>query len=381
MPHRLILWLSLLLAVLLALVWLNLQPYQGNPSALFNIDERLASEHPIPQGTVILKVPGYDGMQYYQIARMLPLFLSQEGRIQLANTTPLSYAYQRILLPVTAFALAFGQTSLLPYSFLLINIGSLVVTSWLLLAFGKKPLYALALSLCPAAMVALHFSLAEPLAIALLSLFLLRYERTKTIRFLDPLLLSALVLSREINILFVLATLGFFCLKQQWRFAALLLVPIAIFVSWHAILFSVFHNIPFLSNPQQHHAFPFSAIFHIAWGSMGYNKLTLTSLLLFLFFVAPALLIGSREILKTRKLSYIPLMLLFFIGIMLLMPEHIWGSVTSIGRVITPVYPLFVLTIARHDRISDKIAAISLLGLGLFTAVGLAISIHPFFIA
>jgi hypothetical protein len=66
---------------------------------------------------------------------------------------------------------------------------------------------------------------------------------------------------------------------------------------------------------------------------------------------------------------------------MLLMPKYIWGSITSIGRVITPVYPLTVLLLAHRDSPLTRMLAIGILVLGLVTGVGLALILHPFTLA
>src|SRR5258708_29224295 len=75
---------------------------------------------------------GYDGQFYYQIARN-PL-----GAAQYMDNAP--YRYQHLLYGLLAWALSFGQLSLVPYALLLINlfsiIGSVEIVSSLLSKLG-----------------------------------------------------------------------------------------------------------------------------------------------------------------------------------------------------------------------------------------------------
>ncbi len=63
------------------------------------------------------------------------------------------------------------------------------------------------------------------------------------------------------------------------------------------------------------------------------------------------------------------------------MPDHIVGSITSIGRVITPVYPLLLFLCASRDSRMARILACAILIIGLGAAAGLASVIHPYTLA
>jgi len=91
---RATLWPLLLLGTVLAVILIaTLAPYGGNPSALFHVDQEMADYHPVPPRTIVLQMPGYDGMQYYQIARQFAVVLSPALWPELRATVPLSYAY------------------------------------------------------------------------------------------------------------------------------------------------------------------------------------------------------------------------------------------------------------------------------------------------
>jgi len=333
---------KLLTAILLALVFVTVHPYGNNVTSLFHMDERLAKANVLPKGFVVLNVPAYDGAQYYHVARNIPKLLDRSEWKFVRMEIPPSYSYQRFLLPLLAIVLALGRADALPYAFLLINLASLLGACLLMEKHKKKPLYALALALSPAALVGLHFSLAEPLTILLLTWFLLRFEKAKTLAPADALLLSMAVLTREVNIFFVGVLFAYLMFRRKWKSAALCLIPALIFLLFHAFLYVVFSDIPFLESGGKN-ALPFQAIVPLLLGQTGgYNRLTLSSIPLFLFFVAPALAWVILELRRGRSREFLPWALLAFLTLMTMMPDIIWGSMTSIGRVITPVYPLFL---------------------------------------
>ncbi len=375
-------WPLLLLGLALVLsVAMNIRNYDWNISSVFHMDDVLHQSHPMPKDFVILKVPSYDGAQYYQIARNMPAIFNATRWHELTEKNPGSYAYQRFLLPLFAYVLALGSESALPFAFVLINIFSLLGASLLLMRSSKcSPLSALALGLCPAAMVAMHFTLAEPLTILLITASLLRMEQLKKIDWLTVLLLSLVVLAREVNILFVGFLIGYSILKRQPLDALKLLIPALCFLALHSLIFAIFGNIPFFLSAAAHQ-FPGKAAFDVLIGSRGYNQYTLSSVALLLGFVIPNLLWTGRDIWKTKSLKLFTSGAFAFLCLMLIMPDYIWGSITSIGRVITPVYPLTILALAKRGTTVSNILTLSILLLGIGTSIGLALQVHPFGIA
>lgn len=373
--------LGALIVALVSVLALTLLPYGGNVSLLFHSDAILDAEHAAPAGLVVLDVPSYDGAQYYEMARTMPLMLSAEGRAMMGQNKNRSYAFQRFLLPAAAFILSAGQEPLLPYVFLAINVGALLLSAWIILRWKPTAgLYAAALAFSPAAMVALHFSLAEPLTILLMTAFLTRYVKRDRLDAFDLLLLSLLVLSREINIFFIGFLMLWMFLKRHWRDLTLLLIPTASFAALHGLIFAIFGELPFFLSLGKR-TFPFGAILEILGGSLGYNRLTYSSLALFFLFFLPALLWIISLIVRERKISFLQLGSLFFLALMSMMAWYIWGSITSIGRVITPVYPLVLILGASRDTWPARLIAIGCLTVGIAAALGLALTVHPFHIA
>ncbi len=362
-------WLAPLItaAAIIGLLGLTLAPYGGNPSALFHYgtDQETGS---LPAGFVVLDLPSYDGAMYYRIARQLP-FINPD-------IEPKSYAYQRILLPAFARVLALGNVAWLPWTFLLINVCALVGTAFLL---QKHALAAIALALSPAALLGLHFSLAEPLTILLLTVVLLRTRVRVRLDVLDVIFLSLAVLTREINILFVgFAAVWFLC-NRRWNDALWLLIPLAVFAAWHAVIFSLFREWPFFMSADKH-ALPLVAVWEIISGAKGYNAYTLSSIALLIAFVLPTLGWTIARIVKGDRTLPI-LGALAFLILMLCMPDHIWGSVTSIGRVITPVYPCAVLALSTRDSWPARAILSATLLLGLTVGFSLALNLHAFHLA
>lgn len=358
----------------------TLAPYGGRPSALFHMDIERAELYDVPVGFVVLDVPGYDGMQYYHMARSLGGLFTPAGRDALVDAPNLAYSMQRMLLPALAAILSGGAAAALPWAFLLLNTAALIVACAALLRASPNAWWAaLAIAFCPAAMVGLHFSLAEPLTLALLAVLLARFVRRGKYDLVDALLLSGLVLTREINFVLPLLALAERVLRRSWREAALLLLPIAVFAAWHAIIQAVFGTMPFLLSAEKR-TLPFFAIAELLSGVRGWNVLTLSSAALFIGFWVPACALALRAL---RRSIADPLALgtLAFLGVMSMMPDHIWGSMTSIGRVITPVYPFALFLAAREGTPFARIVAFSTLALGLAAAFGLAVQVHPWNLA
>lgn len=370
-------WPILLLALILAgMLWLTLKPYNGNLTALFHMGDPLASAHVLPSHFVILSVPPYDGAQYYQVARNIPRLLGEWEVLR--EQPPGPYAYQRILLPLLAWILSFGMETSLPLLFLTINLISILLTSYFVLRW--KPhgwLFALALALSPAATIGLHFSLAEPLTLLLITLFLLRFQKHSTLDPLNILLLSLCVLTREVNIVFVAFTAGFFVWKKQWKNVLFCLIPSMVFLLWHTALYSIFSQVPFLWSTEKH-TLPLLAIWELLSGEKGFNRFTISSIALFFIFVLPAIALLLQKPLRQKQWTFLRSGALGFLLLMLMMPDHIWSSITSIGRVLTPVYPLFLLHAYEHNTIAYRVIAFGILLLGVAAGIGLALTPHPF---
>jgi hypothetical protein len=93
---------------------------QGGPLALVTIGERFADGDPLVESGS----EGYDGQFVYYIAR------DPSDAARFLDVP--AYRFQRILLPVLGRALALGQTLLLPWALLAINVAALASGTWAL---------------------------------------------------------------------------------------------------------------------------------------------------------------------------------------------------------------------------------------------------------
>jgi hypothetical protein len=374
-PKYIVSGFALIIGLLLTL---TLVPYRGNITALFHLDVPTVEQGHLPHPFVVLDVPGYDGMHYFRIAQHIPQLFSVEGRAAIGESRTVAYAYQRFGLPLFSFMLSFGIPSLLPWAFLFIQLASLIGLVWILCKYDIPPLYALAIGLSPAALVGLHFSLAEPLTLLLVTSALLLYTSRSTIGFEEVALLSFLTIVREINVLLAGFMLLFALLKRDHTRTYLLLIPLLVFAAWHGAIYSIFHQMPFFWSTDKH-ALPFTAIFDIIVHPKGYNALTLSAMALFALFVVPMFVLFLRDLFRDKlRADVLVVGSLFFLSIMSLMPDHIWGSMTSIGRVITPVYPFTMLALARKNTPAAKVLAACVIVLGLAIGIALALLPHPF---
>jgi hypothetical protein len=358
----------------------SIHPYEWRPSALFHLDKTIADTHHLPLGTVILEVPAYDGAGYYQIARDIPSIFNPSAWPALRSVPPGAYAYQRFLLPLLAWNFGLGQEPLIPWAFLLINLTAIIGLAYFLQRQYPNRSYSIvALCLCPAAIVGLHFSLAEPLTLLLTTVFLVRFSKAEKIDIWNVALLCALVLTREVMVLFV-GTLGLWLLyRQNWKSMVLLIIPVSTFVALHSFIYAITGDIPFLWSAAKN-TLPFQAMLTLIGGGYGYNKYTATSIPLALGFVLPGL-VWCLYLIWRKQLTFTVFGSLCFLGLMSLMPDHIWGSITSIGRVITPVYPLVWLMSCQKPGRPASLLLISMFAIGCIAAVGLISSIHPFHLA
>ena len=136
---------------------------QSHASAAITIDPRY---HYYPNNI------GYDGQFCYYIAL-------DPANARYYMDWP-AYRYTRILYPLAARLLAFGQSALVPYSLLLLNWlavggGTLAVAAWLKRK-GISPWLALVYAFYPGLLIAYQHDLSEPLAYGLVALAIYLYD-------------------------------------------------------------------------------------------------------------------------------------------------------------------------------------------------------------
>jgi len=190
--------------IALAYIALILARYSGDPTKFALVGTRF--DPGLPDGTW-----GYDGQFAYQIARD-PLGASRFLDVP-------AYRYQRILYPLTAWALSLGQGTLVFWTLIAVNWLALVAgtrfTEDILTGRGTNRWYALSYGLFGGLMMAVRLDLTEPLAYALAQAAVLSYERGRARGAAGLLALAAL--TKETTLLVAAGFLLSFALSRRWR--------------------------------------------------------------------------------------------------------------------------------------------------------------------
>lgn len=211
-----------LLGASLVLLWQILTVhfnYRDNWTALFSTGSERAVPPDLEAGTLRSPHPsGYDGQMYRYIAHD-PFF--QKGYSQYVDDPRLRY--RRILVPVMAYALAFGHGPWIDYTFVAVVLTSIFAGCyWLARLFeqsGRSAWYGLLFLLIPAALASFDRMLVDATLLALFAGFLF-YVRTGEMR--AALILSLLALfTRETGVFLVLALLF---TMRNWKPAAVLVL-------------------------------------------------------------------------------------------------------------------------------------------------------------
>lgn len=106
-----------------------------------------------------------------------------------------------------------------------------------------------------------------------------------------------------------------------------------------------------------------------------------TSLAL-LAFIIPVIALVTRDWFTQRgRMQMDTFVLTGLLAVMFSMDAHIWGVITSIGRVITPVYPAYIVYAMRKDTPTLRVLSGLLIVVSLVSAFGIAAVKHPFIVS
>ncbi len=370
--HRLFLPLFLVTASLVAVSLFGIRQYQWNVSGLLHMDDVFGATNHVPHGLVLYKDGGYDGMSYYQVTRDLPALFSGEN---LSNDSP--YRFQRILLPLFTYALSFGHENQFPLVMLLINIVSAVASLALVLMYTKRlSIHAFAIVFNPAVLVGILYSLTEPLSLFFTVAFYFAWEKNnRRLGFLAVTMLTLALFARETTIFLIVLLVLWNLWKRQWKDLLFLSIPVVILLLWQYSLAHRLGSVPFQTS-SGFIVFPFTG----AWSlvvrlSEHINSYLISGLAVLLF--ASALLVNlSREWIQKRTAIDALCFLLTGLTLTLFsMHDHMWGAITSIGRVVTPLYPTYVLYAAERNTWIEKSLSWFLVSFSIAAAA------HPYVIS
>ncbi len=367
--------------LLLALVFLGTKAYDGNVSAFLHMSREFADAYDVPEG-IVLYDRGYDGMLYYQIARDVPkiFFGRSEGSLPPYDN---AYRAQRILLPLFTFILSFGQERFFPVTILFINLTALLGTLALALhTLRKVSLHLLTLVFNPAALIGVLFALSEPLSLFFTTLFLILWKRNnERMAPLQVLVLAAAMFARETTLFLILPLIALHAFRKQWKDVSLLALAIIPSLLWQWFLMVRFGTLALTTGAHMVNL-PFLGIWELLLHA--FEKVSayrLSSLSFLTLFAAPLLILELWRFYKGRMAIALEAVLLFELLILFSLDAHIWGVITSVGRVLTPLYPIYVFVAAERDSLSDRLLSLNLIAVSTVAAIGIALTAHPFTIA
>jgi hypothetical protein len=201
--------------------------HNGDSLALVTIGTQFSQGIPEESGGT----EGYDGQFVYYIARD-PVSASQHLDVP-------AYRFQRILLPISARILAFGQEALLPWSLLFINLASLAIGTLilenLLQQYEVNRWYALTYGLTIGIAGSVRLSLPEPLAYSLVLAGILLMSREKWL--LGSVAFAFAGLAKETTLLFPAAYIMYHLVRRKWHPAIILVLSFVPFALWQIILY------------------------------------------------------------------------------------------------------------------------------------------------
>lgn len=155
---------------------------------------------------------GYDGQFYYYIA------LDPVNAYHYIDDA--SYRYARIIYPMFARVFSFGNPDNIPYLLLIINVSSIIISTYFLALWFKRnnlsPYFSLIYGLYPGIHLATQRDLTEPLAytFVIIAIFLY-YSEARYKLILSSVFFASALLTREITVLFPLIYGVDFFLKFQ----------------------------------------------------------------------------------------------------------------------------------------------------------------------
>lgn len=255
----------------------------GDPLALVTLGTRFSQGD--PNGT-----EGYDGQFVYYIAR------DSSTAAQFIDVP--AYRFQRILLPILGRVLALGQTPLLPWALLIVDLASLAVGTALLenllVQHKVSRWYALIYGLTIGTFGAVRLSLPEPLAYALVIGGIVLAQRERWLW--SALLFALAALARETTLLFPFGYGLYLLSRRQFKtavvFGVIALIPFAI---WQIVLYQHFGTFGINSGGAMATSFeiiPFAGVIRIITDSPPESRaglLAIFSAFLVPFVIVPAL--------------------------------------------------------------------------------------------
>lgn len=153
------------------------------------------------------------------------------------------------------------------------------------------------------------------------------------------------------------------------------------FVAWQYFLVMRLGSVAFQANGNAIDFLFVGPITLIKWLFEGLNTYRLSALGL-LFFVTPlCVALGKEWWNKRQHIGVYAFLLTGLTCTMLSMDSHMWGAITSIGRVVTPIYPVYALYAAQRDTWIERTLSVILIVVSIVAAIGIAWVKHPYIVS
>jgi len=233
-PRRTLLLVVLLTGLIYGgVVAITAHRYDNNVSALIVAGESFVEQYPGSPGRhiVIYRHDSYDGLGYYYIAG---------NPFMRAPTIGDALRYQRIGYPLLVWAVSLGRRDWQPAAMAAVNIAAVLAVALIAATIirwyapGVSPWWALACAVNPALLIGVRDDLIEPLLTALALAALLLYLRGRVVW--AALVFAAVLLTREVGILYLLPLLVAEVVARRPRRLGLLAFSVAPYLVWERVV-------------------------------------------------------------------------------------------------------------------------------------------------
>jgi hypothetical protein len=240
--HKILVLISIIYIVFILLF---IGKFDFNPSATIFFQDNYFDglqqyNYSVPENIVILKQSGYDGQFFY----MMALNMFEE------NIPVTTFRYQRIMYPFLTNTFAFGIESLIPISMLLINLFSIILSTYVLILILKKYDANLNLAYLWAFNIGFIITVTKNLSSPLLFLFILFafYFTLENKHKTSSLFFTLAILTKEVAVAIILPLILYLTVKKEYKKCAPYFLPLMIFLLWQLILFLKFGQLAMLSS-------------------------------------------------------------------------------------------------------------------------------------
>jgi len=283
---------------------------------------------------------GYDGQFSYFIAR--------DGAEAIPYIDGPTLRYQRILYPVLARLLAFGNADLVPWTLLGINILAHSIAAgmiaYILRGFGAPAWGGLIFTFWIGNLFAIRFDLNEPLCFALAIGAIIAYQKDRYRLTIILLMLSTL--AKELGLVFAAGIALHAFWNRRWGWSILIFAgPALQFFAWWGVMRLWFGTLPTIYPAAKIHLIPFEGLFSLINGHprlADRNEATLQIEfgLLLIFIGIPTLillLLALYSVLKRRDLLVPAALAIPAAGFVMTMPDVSWHDQVAAYRVGAPM--------------------------------------------